>query len=114
MSDFETVGKVDDFEEGVGRAFAVNGRMVAVYRRGQTFFAIDDFCPHMGASLAEGHVDGETVACPWHGWRFCIRDGTWEDNPRIKIDSFSVRVQGDEVQVLVEDRNPGAGTSTKT
>lgn len=109
MSDFETVGKVDDFAEGVGRAFAVNGRMVAVYRRGNTFFAIDDFCPHMGASLAEGHLDGETVACPWHGWRFCVRDGTWEDNPRIKIDSFSVRVQGDDVQVLVEDRNPSTG-----
>lgn len=102
MSGFETVGKVEDFAEGVGRAFAVNGRMVAVYRRGETFFAIDDLCPHMGASLAEGNLDGETVACPWHGWRFCIRDGTWEDNPRIKIDSFPVRVQGDEVQVLVQ------------
>lgn len=102
MSGFETVGKVEDFAEGVGRAFAVQGRMVAVYRRGETFFAIDDLCPHMGASLAEGNLDGETVACPWHGWRFCIRDGTWEDNPRIKIDSFPVRVVGDEVQVLVQ------------
>lgn len=102
MSGFENVGKVQDFAEGGGRAFAVNGRMVAVYRRGETFFAIDDLCPHMGASLAEGNLDGETVACPWHGWRFCIRDGTWEDNPRIKIDSFPVRVQGDEVQVLVQ------------
>ncbi len=106
MSDFETVGKIDDFQVGVGRAFAVNGRMVAVYRRGEQFFAIDDFCPHMGASLAEGHLEGESVTCPWHAWRFCVRDGTWEDNPRIKIDAFQVRVQDDEVQVLVEDRYP--------
>ena len=106
MSDFQSVGKVDEFEEGVGRAFAVNGRMVAVFRRGEQFFAIDDLGPHMGASLAEGHLEGETVTCPWHAWRFCIRDGTWEDNPRIKTDAFPIRVQGDEVQVLVEDKRP--------
>jgi nitrite reductase (NADH) small subunit len=108
MSDFQSVGKVDEFQEGVGRAFAVNGRMVAVYRRGDQFFAIDDLCPHMGASLAEGHLEGESVTCPWHAWRFCVRDGTWEDNPRIKIDAFATRVQDGEVQVLVEDRRPQA------
>ena len=107
MSEYQTVGKLEDFEDGVGRAFAVNGRMVAVFLRDGKFFAIDDMCPHMGASLAEGHLDGDTVACPWHSWRFCIRDGTWEDNPRIKIDSFVVRVQGDEVQVLVPDTSAG-------
>lgn len=103
MSDFETVGKVSDFVEGRGQAFAVGGRMVAVFRRGEEFFAIDDLCPHMGASLAEGHVDDETVTCPWHAWRFCIKDGTWEDNPRTKVDVFEVRVVGDEVQVRAND-----------
>lgn len=102
MTDFKTVGKVDDFEEGRGRAFPVNGRMVAVFRRGETFHAIDDFCPHMGASLAEGYLEEDSVSCPWHAWRFCIRDGTWEDNPRIKIDAFPVRVLDGEVQVLVQ------------
>jgi len=106
MSEYQTVGKVDEFAEGVGRAFAVNGRMVAVFRRGETFHAIDDMCPHMGASLAEGHLEDDSVTCPWHAWRFCVRDGTWEDNPRVKIDAFPVRVQGDEVQVLVEPKPP--------
>lgn len=103
MSDFETVGKASDFEEGRGRAFAVNGRMVAVFKQAGGFYAIDDMCPHMGASLAEGHLEGTTVTCPWHAWRFCIKDGTWEDNPRVKVDAFEVRVEGDEVQVRVND-----------
>jgi nitrite reductase (NADH) small subunit/3-phenylpropionate/trans-cinnamate dioxygenase ferredoxin subunit len=101
MSEYQTVGKVTDFVEGVGRAFVVGDRMVAVFRRGDKFNAIDDLCPHMGASLAEGHLEGETVTCPWHAWRFCVRDGTWEDNPRVKVDAFPVRVVEDEVQVLV-------------
>ncbi|QDS95865.1 Assimilatory nitrite reductase [NAD(P)H] small subunit [Roseimaritima multifibrata] len=103
MSEFETVGKVSDFEENVGQAHPVNGRMVAVFMRNGEFSAIDDLCPHMGASLAEGHVEEDTVTCPWHAWRFCIKDGTWEDNPRVKVDSFEVRVVGEDVQVRVND-----------
>lgn len=103
MSDYETVGKIDDFEEGKGQAFPVNGRMVAVFRQGDSFFAIDDMCPHMGASLAEGPVEGDVVMCPWHAWRFCIKDGAWCDNPKVKSETFPVRVVDGEVQVLVED-----------
>lgn len=99
MSDFETVGKVSEFPEGQGRAVPVDGRMVAIFRQGSEFFAIDDLCPHMGASLAEGYVEDKSVTCPWHAWRFCIKDGTWEDNPRVKVDAFEVRVEGDDVQV---------------
>ncbi len=99
MSEFETVGKVSDFVDGQGKAVVVDGRMVAVFRKGNEFFAIDDLCPHMGASLAEGHVEENSVTCPWHAWRFCIKDGTWEDNPRVKVDSFEVRVTDGNVQV---------------
>ncbi|MEM9368612.1 MAG: nitrite reductase small subunit NirD [Planctomycetota bacterium] len=99
MSDFECVGSVADFEENVGRAVVVDDRMVAVFRKGDDWYAIDDLCPHMGASLAEGHLDGEFVSCPWHAWRFSIKDGTWEDNPRTKVDCFDVKVEGDEVYV---------------
>jgi nitrite reductase (NADH) small subunit/3-phenylpropionate/trans-cinnamate dioxygenase ferredoxin subunit len=106
MSEFETVGKVSDFEEGVGQACPVDGRMVAVFLKEGQFYAIDDLCPHMGASLAEGHLDDLTVACPWHAWRFCIKDGTWVDNPRVKVETFEVRVEGDDVQVRAIDEPP--------
>lgn len=99
VSDFEIVGKISDFEEGQGRAVPVDGRMVAVFRTSDEWFAIDDLCPHMGASLAEGYVEGKMVTCPWHAWRFCIRDGTWEDNPKTRVDCFEVKVEGDDVLV---------------
>ncbi len=31
---------------------------------------LDAHCPHMGAHLGGGEVQGITVACPYHGWRF--------------------------------------------
>lgn len=104
MVDFETVAKVGDIPDGQGIAYAVNGRMVAVFNLGGTYEAIDDFCPHMGASLAGGYVEDGIVICPWHAWRFKTCDGTWCDNPTVKIDSFEVRVEGDEIQVLVPDK----------
>ncbi len=100
MSNFVTVAKVGSIPEGQGATFPVGERLVAVFNQGGTYTAIDDICPHMGASLGAGQVDADgKVACPWHGWRFCVREGTWCDNPTLKIDAFQVRVVGDEIQV---------------
>lgn len=112
MSDFVTVAKVGDIPDGQGQAFAVKGRMVAVFNEGGKYSAIDDFCPHMGASLAGGYLESGVVSCPWHAWRFSTKDGTWCDNPKVKIDAFEVRVEGDEVQVKVTQKAvPGVGSS---
>jgi nitrite reductase (NADH) small subunit/3-phenylpropionate/trans-cinnamate dioxygenase ferredoxin subunit len=103
MSEFHTVAKVGDIPEGEGRAFQVAGRMVAVFQMNGKFTAINDTCPHMGASLATGYVEGGGVTCPWHAWRFGICDGLWLDNPKASIrqDVYEVRVDGDDVQVSI-------------
>ncbi len=109
MADFQSVAKVDDIPEGQGRAFPVDGRMVAIFRVDGEFFAINDTCPHMGASLAEGDVEGTAVWCPWHAWRFCVKDGTWLDNPKaqLRTDCYPLRVQDSEIQIQLPD--PPAG-----
>ena len=108
-AEYVTVARVGAIAEGAGASFVVNGRMVAVFREHDTYHAIDDLCPHMGASLAEGYVEEGVVSCPWHAWRFRICDGTWCDNPRLKVDSFPIRVVDDEIQVAVppQERLPG-------
>ena len=100
-SEFQTVARVGSIPEGEGRAFPVNGQLIAVFRRDGEYFAINDACPHMGASLSAGYLDGTEVICPWHAWRFCVTDGLWLDNPKSKVrtESFEVRIVGDEIQV---------------
>jgi nitrite reductase (NADH) small subunit/3-phenylpropionate/trans-cinnamate dioxygenase ferredoxin subunit len=101
VGEFTTVAKIGEIPEGTGRAYCVGDKLVAVFNLGGgQYQAINDLCPHMGASLAEGYVEEGVVTCPWHAWRFRLADGTWCDNPRIKTDSFEVRVVGDEIQVL--------------
>jgi phenylpropionate dioxygenase-like ring-hydroxylating dioxygenase large terminal subunit len=33
-------------------------------------FALRDLCPHRGVPLSAGQMLGDTVECPYHGWRF--------------------------------------------
>ncbi len=105
MSEFETVAKIGEIPESEGRSFLVNGKMVAVFNSKEEYSAISDTCPHMGISLAGGHVENNQVTCPWHAWRFCTKDRSWLDNPgsKLKVDSYEVRVEGEEIQVLVPD-----------
>jgi nitrite reductase (NADH) small subunit len=100
-ADFVTVANVGDIPNGEGRAYAVGNRMVAVFRNGDDYTAIDDICPHAGASLASGYVEAGAVNCPWHAWRFCVREGTWLDNPKAKIrqQCFEVRIVDQTIQV---------------
>jgi nitrite reductase (NADH) small subunit/3-phenylpropionate/trans-cinnamate dioxygenase ferredoxin subunit len=102
MAEFVTVAKVGSIPDGHGATFVVGQRLVAVFNDGGRYYAIDDACPHQGASLGDGALTEGVVACPWHAWRFNVRNGTWCDNPRIKIETFSVRVADGEIQVGVK------------
>jgi NAD(P)H-dependent nitrite reductase small subunit len=108
MSDFKTVCRVADLVDGQGRTVAIGDKLIAVFAYQGGYFAIDDVCPHMGASLSDGYVEKGIVTCPWHAWRFRLADGAWADNPRIKIGCYPVRVVDDEVQVaLGPAQDPG-------
>ena len=110
-TEFETVCKTGEIPEGEGRAFPLNGTLVAVFLKNGRYFAINDSCPHMGASLASGYLDGHDVICPWHAWKFCVKDGLWMDNPKSKIQcsTYVVRVEGDKVQVEIPRRTSTSG-----
>ncbi len=96
-----TVGKASDVPEGGSVVVTVNQKDVAVFRVNGQFFAIDDLCPHMGASLSGGYVENGVVTCPWHYWRFQLTDGAWADNPKVKTGCYTVHVVGDELQIEV-------------
>ena len=104
MSNFRTACKTDDVKDGEGKTVSIDGKLIAVFKEGNEFHAIDDLCPHMGASLAGGWVENGIVTCPWHAWRFRLGDGAWADNPRIKIGCYKTQVVGEEVQVDVPEK----------
>jgi nitrite reductase (NADH) small subunit/3-phenylpropionate/trans-cinnamate dioxygenase ferredoxin subunit len=104
MPEFHRVCKVGDVPEGEGVAVQVCEKVVALFLIDGQYHAIDDMCPHMGASLSGGYVENKIVTCPWHAWRFRVTDGTWADNPRVKIGSYPVQVEGNDILIGIEPK----------
>jgi nitrite reductase (NADH) small subunit len=71
------VGTLDEIPIGEGRAFAVDGTEVAVYRlRDGSLRALGAVCPHKGGPLADGLIDDRIVVCPLHGHTYDLSTGT--------------------------------------
>jgi nitrite reductase (NADH) small subunit len=70
------VGTLDEIPIGEGRAFAVDGTEIAVYRlRDGSLRALAAVCPHRGGPLADGLIDGRVVVCPLHGHTYDLTTG---------------------------------------
>jgi nitrite reductase/ring-hydroxylating ferredoxin subunit len=54
---------------------------VLLVRDGDGIHALEDRCTHRGGPLHEGEVVDGCVACPWHGSRFRLADGSVERGP---------------------------------
>ena len=72
-----------ELKVGKVKAVTLLGRNLAIYRgiSGQAI-AIDAYCPHMGAHLAEGKVDGDGIRCFFHNWKYDA-DGICVDSPSL-------------------------------
>jgi nitrite reductase (NADH) small subunit/3-phenylpropionate/trans-cinnamate dioxygenase ferredoxin subunit len=93
------IAKRADLPPGRGRALQAGGRALALFNDGGTFFAIDDTCPHQGASLGEGILHQGLVICPMHAWMFSIVDGQCPSVPDLSVSCYPTRLAGDAVEV---------------
>lgn len=51
-------------------------RAVLVFREGNNVSAYSAYCPHQGMELMQSGIDGHTITCGHHGWRFSMPGGT--------------------------------------
>jgi nitrite reductase (NADH) small subunit/3-phenylpropionate/trans-cinnamate dioxygenase ferredoxin subunit len=101
QSEFVTVAVVGQVPAGRGRAFQVGDRWVAVFFVDGQYYALNDACPHMGASLALGDVRNGAVVCDRHLWAFRLNDGVCPDAPALRAEVYPVRIVGEEIQVAL-------------
>ncbi|HVZ35550.1 MAG TPA: FAD-dependent oxidoreductase, partial [Polyangiaceae bacterium] len=77
------------------------GEAVCLARRGGQVFAVSAKCTHYGGPLAEGLFEGETLRCPLHHARFCLRTGQVLAGPALdSIACFEVERRGEQLVVL--------------
>lgn len=102
MSNFVKVATVSELKPGEGKVVEVNGEQVALFNVDGEFFAISNTCAHRGGPLGEGYLEGDIVTCPWHGWRFNVKTGNNAIMPNVKVPSYQVKVEGNDVLVSVD------------
>ena len=99
MSTQHNIAPLAELPENQGIIFRQGPHQVAVFRQGDEVHAIDNMCPHAGASLADGYTEGKTVACPWHCWEFDITNGKCLTVEEMDVDSFPITIEDGIVKI---------------
>jgi len=100
--DWIDVGAADDLKSKPLQPRMIKNVAVAISFKDGQFGAVSNACNHYGGPLGEGHLDGDYIVCPWHGWKFNRATGVGE--PGFEEDcvpSFPVRIEGGRLQVNI-------------
>ncbi len=101
------IAEADILKPGEMKRFSVHNKTVLLANVDGVFYALDNKCPHMGGSLADGDLEGATITCPRHGAKFDVRTGKSVGNAKLAFVSVKVndakalpvKVEGTEVFV---------------
>jgi nitrite reductase/ring-hydroxylating ferredoxin subunit/ferredoxin-thioredoxin reductase catalytic subunit len=94
------VAMLADLAHNTARHIKIGKRDLVLARVDDQVFALSNLCRHAYGPLSDGFVDGYTLVCPWHGWRYDIRTGH-TDHPNADITVYPVMVHNGEVLVTV-------------
>lgn len=97
---FTDVLASEDLVEDTPKVVNAGRVSVLLMRRGDTIYAVDNWCPHAGGPLSRGKFEGDVVECPWHQSRFCLADGKPLQGPAASpLRTFEVREEGGRISV---------------
>ena len=98
--DYEAVIPFEEVEAQKLYRVMASGVPVVLLRQDTQVYAISATCPHAGGPLDEGPLQGDVVECPWHGSRFCMRDGRVLTGPAtVNAPRYDVRVRDGQVEI---------------
>jgi len=102
------IGHRNDLVPGAGIGAKVGGRQVALFwipELDDRVFAVSNYCPFSGVHIIARGIVGDiggvpVVASPLYKQHFSLLDGHCLEEPDVMLDTWDVRLQGDEIQVL--------------
>ena len=65
------IGLAENLRDGNPHAINAFGTRLVVFADSQgELHVLDAYCRHMGGDLSQGTVKGDSLACPFHDWRW--------------------------------------------
>jgi nitrite reductase/ring-hydroxylating ferredoxin subunit len=101
MPSHEWVFAIDENElkEDSMRIVFPKGIPILLLKKAGRIHAVSNKCAHMTCELGSGDLDGYTIKCPCHEWRFDIRTGKFLDAGEIKIPTYESKLLDGKVLV---------------
>lgn len=93
------VAKLSEIPNLGKKQVTAEGQDILLINLKGTIYAVESECPHQGAPLAGAMVKDGHLACPRHGYRFELKDGSCKDQPEFVLRTWPVRIEGDDVIV---------------
>jgi 3-phenylpropionate/trans-cinnamate dioxygenase ferredoxin component len=103
MSREVVVGVAGELAPGQRKLAFIDGRSIVLFNLDGTLHAIDNACPHNGAALASGQLEGCLLRCPAHGLRFDVRTGCMPGTAGLKVTTFPVGIVDSKVVVSLDE-----------
>src|SRR5215510_14525372 len=100
MPEFIEAARVDQIPPGTGTMVTVAGKDIAVFNVDGEVYAIGDSCPHAGASLGGGKLNGRIVTCRAHGLRYDVTTGEVTSGG-LRVASYPAKIVDDKILVAV-------------
>jgi 3-phenylpropionate/trans-cinnamate dioxygenase ferredoxin subunit len=75
------------------------GVNVLLARVGGAVYAVSGKCAHMACPLFMGRLEGYTIVCPCHDWRFDVRSGRLLNAPEIGLAVFPTKLEAGKLLV---------------
>ncbi|HXZ17154.1 MAG TPA: cytochrome P450, partial [Roseiarcus sp.] len=108
---FVSVARVDELTGDGPFAVASNGLDLVLIRSAPGWRAFEGRCPHQGALLGEGEIEGCALVCRNHRWRFALDSGERIGGPE-RLASFPAIERDGQVLVDVSGQaRPAAGAT---
>lgn len=101
MAEWVTVARTEEVPDGELSAATLDDLEIVLARIGGEYRALAGECTHAGCALAyDGELEGDSLTCQCHGSVFDVATGEATGPPATEpLAVYSVRVEGDEVQV---------------
>jgi nitrite reductase/ring-hydroxylating ferredoxin subunit/uncharacterized membrane protein len=101
--DWIRVLSLDEIADHEARRVDIDHTPVAIYRDGESIYAIGAVCGHAGGPLEEGTFTEHCVECPWHQSVFDLRDGRVVHGPAtMGQPSFETRVRDRQIEIRLK------------
>lgn len=87
-------------ENSVNMVFPKGLPVLLIKKDGQ-IYAMSNKCAHMACPLAGGKLEGYTMECPCHDWKYDIRTGEFLNAKEIKIPVYDFKVSEGKIFIKI-------------